>query len=86
MLKIAADQLRPLPQFKVGEIETGRDCATRQRERSGISNVGSEPVARLDCCLQHITSLGIAAQMDCRVVAVRLDHMYGYLPAGIKVP
>ena len=71
MLRIKPDQLRSLPQLKVREIKARSDRTTSQGECLGIANPGSKPVARLDDCLQHVTGVGIVAQLNLRVAAVR---------------
>src|ERR1700687_1280498 len=86
MLRGEPDQLRPSPQLQVRQICTRGDGTSRQRERSGISDPGSEPAARLDYCLQHGTGVGIVTQLDLRVAAVRLDNMYCDRATGIKMP
>ena len=86
MLGIKPDQLRPLPQLKVREIKPRSNSTASQCERLGIANLGSKPASRLDDCLQDLTRVGIAAQMNFRVAAVRLDYMHGDRAAGIEMP
>src|SRR5258708_24525586 len=86
MLRIEPDQLRPLPQLKVCEIEARRARTARQRERFGVADAGSEPTAGLDCRLKHRPRVGIAPQLDLRVAAVRFDHIHGDRAAGVKMP
>ena len=82
MLRIELDQIRSFAQFEVSEIEARRDRATCQRELCGISNLGSKPPPRFYDCLQHLTGIGICAQLNPGITALRLDHMHGDWTAG----
>src|SRR6476646_6908849 len=86
MLRINIDQVRSLAQFEVSEIEARRHRTACQRERRGISNLGSKPPLRFYDCLQHLTGIGICAQLNPGITAVRLDHVHGDWTTSMKVP
>lgn len=86
MLWKLSDEVGPLGQFEIGEIEAWGHRATDQCVRIWLFQTRAEPVVRRHYPLELFAGFGVLAQFDRAVISMQVDAVNEQGASGIKMP